>query len=316
MRLTGEFKSKVYKYLHTKIGLRPYRKSWFKPDKCPYCGREGKFGVNLSQDRCNCFVCGEHPSLINLVMYLERLDTYQEVLRLLNQDQWSGGYFKEEVQEVREKKGMYLPEGFLLLDQGSSYIGNTLRRYVSQRGFDVKDLSKRGWGYCYKGDYMGHLIIPFYENSQLVYFNARRVVGGGPKYKNPDTSTSGLGKSFLIYNRDSLDIYRTIYVCEGAINAQTMGDNAIASGGKAISRYQVNLLLKAQAEHYIILFDPDAKDRAINLALSLVPHKKVKVVFLPEGKDVNDLGRSTTLKYVYNTRYQDYSELLLLKGSI
>lgn len=316
MKLTNEFKGKIYKYLQTKIGLKPYRKSWYKPDRCPYCGREGKFGVNLSQNRCNCFVCGEHPTLISLIMYLENLDNYQDVLRLLNQEKWSGYYFKEEKTELREKKQLYLPEHFLLLNQGDSVIGKTIRHYIANRGFDYNELSHKGWGYCDMGDYMGHLIIPFYENHQLVYFNARRVIGGGPKYKNPDTSTSGLGKSFILYNRDALDMYKTVYICEGAINAQTIGDNAIASGGKAISRYQINLILKSKAEHIIILFDPDAKDRAISLGMSLVPHKKVKVVFLPEGKDVNDLGRKETLRYVYNTRYKDYSELLSIKGSI
>jgi two-component system sensor histidine kinase KdpD len=57
--------------------------------------------------------------------------------------------------------------------------------------------------------------------------------------------------------------------------------------------------------------DPDAKEYAINLALKLVAYKKVKVVFLPDGKDVNDLGRSQTLKLVYATRYQSYQKYLL-----
>ena len=61
------------------------------------------------------------------------------------------------------------------------------------------------------------------------------------------------------------------------------------------------------------MFDPDAKDRAINLALKLVNFKKVKVVLLPECKDVNDLGRKKNLYYVFKTHYQNYQELLDLK---
>ena len=92
-----------------------------------------------------------------------------------------------------------------------------------------------------------------------------------------------------------------------------MGERGIASGGKAISRYQINEIIKSPVERIIILFDPDAKDRAIDLALKLVNFKKVKVIFLPEGTDCNDLGRKRTLSYVYKVHYQSYQELFKLK---
>lgn len=37
---------------------------------------------------------------------------------------------------------------------------------------------------------------------------------------------------------------------------------------------------------------------------------------LPDGKDVNDLGRKETLKLIYNTRYQSYQELVKLRNSL
>lgn len=62
--------------------------------------------------------------------------------------------------------------------------------------------------------------------------------------------------------------------------------------------------------------DPDARSYAVNLALKLVAYKKVKVVFLPEGFDVNDLGKKQTLKLVYQTRYQSYQELIQIRNSL
>ena len=62
----------------------------------------------------------------------------------------------------------------------------------------------------------------------------------------------------------------------------------------------------------LLYTSPDAKEYAINLALKLVAYKKVKVVFLPDGKDVNDLGRSQTLKLVYATRPAVIQLLILL----
>ena len=160
------------------------------------------------------------------------------------------------------------------------------------------------------------MIIPFHENGKLVYFNARLFIGNGPKYNNPETSDTGLGKSFIIYNKDALSMYRMVYLCEGALNAETMGERGIASGGKAVSRYQINEIIKSPVERIIILLDPDAKDKAIELALKLVNYKKVKVVFLPEGTDVNDIGKKKTLKLVYSTPYQDYNKLLTLKHNL
>ena len=138
--------------------------------------------------------------------------------------------------------------------------------------------------------------------------------------KDPDiitqTKTSLLGKQFLIFNHDALEMYRSVFICEGALNALTMGDRAIATMGKAISKYQINELLKAPCERYVILLDPDAKEYAINLAFKLVNYKKVKVIFLPEGNDCNDLGKTSVMRLVYNTRYQSYQELVAIRNSL
>ena len=111
-------------------------------------------------------------------------------------------------------------------------------------------------------------------------------------------------------------MYRSVFICEGALNALTLGDRCIATMGKAISAYQVNELLKSSCQRYIILLDPDAKRYAVNLALKLVAYKKVKVVFLPEGKDCNDLGKSAVMRLVYSTRYQSYQELIAIRNSL
>ena len=311
-QISNHLKSRLHKYFEIKLQAFDYRHGWMK-SRCPFCGKEMKFGINLGLNRTNCFRCGEHPSAVDLVMHLEGLERYTDVVRFLENEQFSGYVFKEEAFELKGRKELYLPEGFKLLNQGTSTLAKSARAYVKRRGFDIDTVSKMGWGYGTKGKYFGYLIIPFHEKGQLTYFNARLFIGNGPRYNNPDTSESGLGKSFIIYNKDALEMYKTVFICEGAINAQTMGERGIASGGKAISRYQINEIIKSPVERIIILFDPDAKHNAIDLALKLVQYKKVKVVFLPEGKDVNDLGRKETLRRVYQVHYQNYQELLQLK---
>lgn len=316
MKITNRFKSQLYSYFTKRLGAFPYKHGWMRVPVCPYCGREEKMGINLSLYRTNCFRCNKHPSPAQLVMDVENLETWSELMKFLNGGEFNELEFKEEKVELLEKKPIYLPDGFTNIKFGKSQLAKSIRGYIKKRGFNVTDLSKQGIGYCNEGKLFGYLIIPFYYRSELRYYNARAVLTNGPRYNNPDKDLTGLGKEFIIYNHDALSMYRTTYICEGAINALTLGERGIATMGKAVSAYQVNELIKAPCERYIILLDPDAKDKAVNLALKLVYFKKVKVVFLPEGKDVNDLGKKATLKHVWSVRYQNYQDLIKIRNSL
>ncbi len=316
MKITQEFKNRLYTYFIKRLGAYPYRNGWLRVPICPYCGREQKMGINLTTYRTNCFRCNEHPSPAQMIMDIEGLDTYAELLNLLKNGQFTELEFKEERVELPEAKPVELPEGFKLITQGTSYLAKITRNYLKHRGFNIEELSKQGIGYCTKGDYFGYVILPFYSNGRLIYFNARLVVGNGPRYNNPPKSVTGLGKEFLIFNQDALELYNQIYICEGVFNALTMGERAIATMGKAISRAQINTLIKSQVKRFIILLDPDAKSQAIDLALKLVNFKKVKVVYLPTGNDCNDLGRRKVMKLIWRTRYQDYRNLIKLKNEL
>ena len=249
-------------------------------------------------------------------MDIENLDEWSELLRFLNSADFTTYTFHEEKVELAEKKPVYLPEGFQNIKYGDSQLANTMRGYVKKRGFDVQSLSRMGVGYCNDGPLFGYLIIPFYYNGELRYYNARLVIGNGPRYNNPNKDITGLGKEFIIFNYDALYMYRSVYLCEGAINAMTMGERGIATMGKAVSAYQINEIIKSPVERIIILLDPDAKERAINLALKLVSYKKVKVVYLPDDKDCNDLGRKKVFRYICSTHYQDYNDLMQLKNEL
>lgn len=316
MKITNQFKSRLKTYFIKRLGAFEYRRGWMKLPVCPYCHRELKMGVNLSMYRTNCFRCNAHPNPSQLVMDIEGFDTYHELINFLNSGKFDELEFHEEKVELAEAKPLYLPDGFRILSFGKSQVARSIRRYVKSRGFSIQELSRHGIGYATKEPYFGYLIIPFYYKGQLRYYNARNVIGTGPRYNNPNKDITGVGKEFIIFNYDALEMYRSVFVCEGALNALTMGDRGIATMGKAISAYQVNELLKSSCERFIILLDPDAKKYAINLALKLVAYKKVKVVFLPEGKDVNDLGRKETLRLVYQTRYQSYQDLIQIRNSL
>ena len=315
MKITNQFKSRLRTYFVKRLGGYDYRHGWMRIPTCPYCGREHKLGVNLSMYRTNCFRCNAHPSPAQLIMDIEGFTEYHELINFLNNGQFDELQFKEEKIELAESKPVYLPDGFKLINQGTSQVARSIRSYMSSRGFTIEELSKHGIGYvATEGPFFGYLIIPYYYKGTLRYYNARNVIGQGPRYNNPNKDITGLGKEFIIFNQDALDMYSSIFICEGAINALTMGDRAIATMGKAISAYQVNQLIKSPVNRFILLLDFDARDYAINLALKLIAYKKVKVVLFKDNRDVNDLGKKAVLKMVYKTRYQSYQDLIKLRN--
>ena len=316
MKITNDFKSKLQTYFVKRLNAFNYKHGWMRIPVCPYCHREQKLGVNLSLYRTNCFRCGEHPTPAQLVMDVEGLETYHELVEFLNNGQFNELVFKEEKVELSSVKPVYLPEGFSLISRGDSTLAKGIRNYIVNRGFTLDYLTKNGIGYCNKKPFFGYLIIPFYYHGKLRYFNARSVIGNGPRYNNPNKDITGVGKEFIIFNHDALEMYRSVFLCEGAINALTMGERGIATMGKAISRYQLNEIIKSQVERVIILLDPDAKKYAIDVALKLIDFKKVKVVFLPDGYDVNDLGKTKTMKLVYKQHYATYKDLIQIKNSL
>ena len=291
-----------------------YRRGWLKGD-CPECGKDKKYGVNIALNRTNCFSCGYKKSPIDVIADVENLVTRNEVYSLLGTFEGLE-YYEEELKPYELKENVSLPDSYHNIKRGKSIMGKAARAYVKKRGFDIEKVSKSGWGYCIKGKYMGYLIMPFYQGGKLVYFNARKYLFDGPKFNNPEVEDFGIGKSMLMYNVDSLYLYDRVWVVEGLMNAETIGENALSTGGKKFSNYQVNLILKSPVKRVIIGFDNDGLDDAIKIALKLQPFKKVKIVKFKDDRDINDLGRNKTIRLSNRERYLSYNDLIKLKNSL
>lgn len=289
-RLSQSTQDKLYTYLTAKMGMYDYTRGWLKGD-CPFCGKENKFGIHLEENKSNCFSCGPHGSAFNAVIAHAHLDKYNEVHQLLNLTD-NITYFRPRVKQVAKVESLpELPPGYSSILVGDNEIANTARRYLKKRGFNLMTLAFKGFGYCDEGPYFGRIIMPYYREGKLIYFTSRTFLDIGVKVKNPPEEQFGIGKSQLIYNIDSLLVYKRIELVESITNAVTIGDQAIAIGGKSISDYQFNCIIKSPCQEVVIALDPDALDLAYKLAYRLFDFKKVKVVELPENEDVNSIGK-------------------------
>lgn len=310
---------KLSAYFKQKLGVRQHKTGWLRQGVCPSCGKQKKYGVNISINRTNCFSCGYNKKPLDLLMILEGIQTFTEAYNFL--DAFEGAdYLETPIEFLKETAGDF-PESYKLIILGKSTMGDIARRYLKNRGYDVTKLAMNGVGYCTRGRYEGRIIIPYYEAGKLIYINARQFIDlGGPKHKNPEIEEYGIGKSMVIYNVDCLNIYRSCYLLESATNALTLGERAFSIGGKMISNYQLTKVLKSPCKTIIIILDPDARWEAINLAIQIIQHKGVRLVMLPmilkpgtdKYMDVNDWGKKSKRKlmgFIRETGYITQSEL-------
>lgn len=309
---------KLYGYMIKRLGLREYRNGWVKGD-CPNCGKADKFGVQVQQNRSNCFVCGYNPKPIDLVVEYEKLSSRGEAWAFLRSFQGISLSLPvvEELTELQKKhKHIELPKEYLSLGSTTSTVEHIVTSYLSKRGFSKRELQLWGVGFCVEGDYANRVIIPYYHLGKLVYFSARKFTAIGVKFKNPPESMVGVGKAVIMYNVDALYIYQRVHIVESAMNCWTIGDNAIGLGGKVASKHQVSAILRSPVKECIIALDPDAKAEAIRLALRLVKTKRVKLIDMPGDQDVNDIGRLAYKLLVASAEYLSYGQLLKMNHEV
>lgn len=301
-------RKKLTTYFTKHFRLRPEnRNGWMGGATCPYCDKP-KMGIHPSTGRANCFYCEVPRNMAEVVMHVEKLQTWPELLNYIQAFEGTEFLSVEPIHTKLNKP--ILPESFTLLSLGKSYMGKLARDYMMGRGFNVNKLTMRGIGYCTNGDYMGCIILPFYQAGQLIYFTARRFVNlSGQKFKNPSLDDFGIGKSMIMYNCDSLVTYNKVYIVESVTNALTLGLNAIALGGKVISEYQLSLIVRSPVKRLTIVLDNDAHTRAIEIGMKLANFKKIKIINPPDERDVNDLGRKPIVKWEKEAPLLGYQDI-------
>jgi DNA primase len=310
----GNTKDKLFSYFKSQQGAFEYRNGWMRVPICPFCGREDKLGVHLGKSRAHCFRCDYDEKPLKAVMDIENLKSEKDALLFLRN--FEGDEYIEPRYEKVEERQVILPDGFKTLRRGDGTIGNMARAYVTNRGFDYKELSRRGVGYTDDGEskYFGYLIVPFHKNREVVYFQTRRFFGVGPKFNNPMYEDFGIGKNQIIYNSDALKRYREISVVESWTNAWSLSKNTVSLNGKTLSGKQLQLLLQSKAKLINILLDRDAWEYALKMAFELITYKNVRVIKFRDDRDVNDLGQAVTMKMIDNTPIiKTFRELMKLK---
>lgn len=279
----------VLDYFQGVLGAKPSTNGWYS-FTCPVCGKY-KGAVHPDRGDVKCWRGCYHTRIYRFLWEIMGLP-----LEEAKEIDSSNSY--EYIREERPFKGVCFPEGYLPLTMDGP-LREAACAYLSARGLDPARLGSRGWGYCSEGDFMGRIIIPYYLGGILRYYTGRTFVGDSLRYRNLPTEQSGSGKSEFFYNEDAM-LRGPFAIMEGAIDAETIGAQAVASGGWELSPTQLHKLI--QSPHGV-WFIPDAGrtpsgetflSKTIPLMQQVLLQGRTVMVSdlnrLP-GKDVNELGR-------------------------
>lgn len=198
---------------------------------------------------------------------------------------------------VAEEQNKLKISDFHVVDGSTTFCGKKAKSYLLGRGFTEGQIRNYQLMYSDDGDYLGRIIVPFFEHGKLVYFQARSfMLSPGLKVVNPGRSEALRGKADFLFNFDQALEYSSVVICEGWASAMSAGYNAVAINGKSASELQLRKLAKHWPS-FTIMLDAGTQRESITLAhnlLKLNPRADVAIVDLPFGDPNNHDFRSLT----------------------
>lgn len=297
--------------------------------KCPYCNdyKERLF-VNINRKVYYCHNCEAKGTMIGLLSDINHV-TYGEALKIYRE--YEGEYIlPEEIEneiynrlvlkgeELEIPKTAYeLPEEFILLEEATGKAGREAVKYVKSRGISMKVAEQNYLGYCADGKYKNRIIMPDFENGDLVYWQARTWLPA-PKTKaekkwyrkvmNPSLSEEDkvrnlnmYDKSDIISNIDHVLSRGMAIICEGKMDSLKIGPLGACIHGKVMSDTQFIKLVrnKDKIHTIVVMLDGDALSSALKICDRLYKHfNNLYIAVLPQDKDPGDLSRPEIVSYI------------------
>ncbi len=281
--------------------------------ECPKCGK-AKLYVYVAEDDPEkhpgtwiCFSCSDSGGALDLVRLLEGGSLFQAVEILkehstdLDRTQDLGKAFENAVRDRFESASPQkaergeepLPEGFVPCTKS-----DVMPSYFYERGVGRLDAVRRKLGWCENGYFSNRLIVPVYDGSTRVWFQARWMAKVPPFGKKKYLNSKNSDKRRDLYGIDLWRRCRRIVLVEDVFSAMWLGQGAAATFGTDFSREQLSLLASTEAREVVVCWDEDALDKAHALAGKLSELFKTSVAALPRGKDPDDLPKAEVWRLI------------------
>lgn len=280
--------------------------------KCPFCGEADPsqhLGISLTRERWGCLRDGQHRGRLA-----------HTLIQALLGCSWGQAKLIAGQHSVVDPDGLDDPlPAFGLtseaprasirpLDAPPSHAiaptGLTTRfwRYIEGRGFDspqVKTVIRQyGLTACLIGRFKDRVIIPFYQQGELIGWTGRALVNPilAPRYLS-----SGEAVKRTVFNEDELQLGGdTLIVCEGPFDAIKLDFFGLPQGIRATCAFGISFttdqlyilsMLRKKFKRLVILMDQEAIGPAFDAADWLCG-PNVTIGSLPEGtKDPGEMSR-------------------------
>lgn len=286
--------------------------------RCPYCGKEGKYGVYIGRETgrkkpfmAHCFSCGSstptlnqtleaigHPDLMitatadlgakldaSLLFPLAAEEEVDDTLGIVELPEFYRRTFSHPYLKRR---------GFTFDDYEFFPVGTTCKlnfRYDDYVIFPVID----------SGDTVGYVARHLWPKDEIDRYNRRAKVRGDYPIRRFRNSTENEFVK-LLYNYDAVkqDTTETVLLCEGIFDVVALTRKldlyenervaAVATFGKKISRQQIYKLQSKGVRNIVVGYDGDAVDATKKTAAELSRYFEVLVADIPDPQqDWEDL---------------------------
>jgi DNA primase len=206
----------------------------------------------------------------------------------------------KEEEEVQIEPDVSLPEeAKSFRDPGESKLKQIALTYLNSRGINSETAAKYDLHYG-----VDRIYFPYYEYGVQVYWQARLI--HTKMFDFPALEkTGGVGKENYLYGFDTCEPSQPVFIVESIIDAITLGDGTVATGGASMQKVQCRKV-RAIGPSVIVL----APDRDYEGIMSIqknaellesVQDTEVKFVIPPEPyKDWNEMRDSKPRQYAEN----------------
>lgn len=280
---------------------------------CPFCHhRKPKLEINMQtsptgENPWECWVCQKKGRTIKSLLKQLRLSASEahQVLQYVRSGK-EEDYFLPTI--------VKLPEEFnpLYLASKTSVLANRAKQYLYGRGLTDEDFIRYNIGYCTKGKYEDHVIIPSYSSDNcLNYFIARNLNSSGfQKYSNPEVSKD------IIFFENLINWNESLILCEGVFDAFAIRRNVVPLLGKQISKSLMKKILESPVPEIYVCLDGDALKVAVKHCETFLNAGKKVYLVLPEAKDPSDQGFQDFTRQLQQSKELTLKDLIRYKLEI
>ena len=273
MQNTADVNGKLFDKVHAVLHGTPNRRGFYNAD-CPFCGKPAKPGQNhfgYSYDACtgmgryHCFVCRARGTLSDLATHIwgggrdlcPDTASYTPLVRLPKSERKLVPRWREHPDQLLAGYRSH-PQRFVAWRRYKALTEETVTRFdfgLGRLPFQREDgtwyLSRQAW-----------LIVPLWEDGQLVGLRGRNCTTVGPKW------IAATGTTYTLWGVDSVRPGTITWLCENYVDAAWLMQErpewcAVAIGGATTWQAEwAEKLAARQPEMVIVALDNDLPGQA------------------------------------------------------